>query len=712
MKRIFVIISLCIFQIHCVLAQNYPFNDPNLDTEKRIDNILSLLTLEEKINCLSTNPSVPRLGIEGTGHVEGLHGLAMGIPGGWGGQNPIATTTFPQSIGMAETWDTTSMRLLGEIEGYDVRYMFQSPKYKRGGLVVRAPNSDLGRDPRWGRTEECYGEDPFFNGTMSVAFIKGIQGSDKKYWMAASLIKHFLANSNEDSRTWSSSNFDERLLREYYALPFQMGIEEGGARAFMAAYNKVNEIPMMINPLLKELTINEWGQNGIICTDGGGLKLLISDHKYYESLEIGAAMAVKSGINQFLDDFKEAIKIALEKKMLDETDIDQVIRGNFRVMIKLGILDPKENNPYATIGQNNEPEPWNSEKNKKIVRQVTQKSIVLLKNENSFLPLNRKKLKSIAIIGRLANEVLLDWYSGSAPYLVTPFQGIKSKLDKNTKLTFIPDSNIQVSYQIIEKADLVIVCAGNHPTGDAGWAKVTRPSYGKESVDRKSINLEDEECIKKVYGINPKTMLVLISSFPYAINWSQQNLPAILHMSHNSQELGNALADVLFGDYDPSGRLVQTWPVSDSVLPLLLDYSIRNGRTYMYPKNNSLYPFGFGLSYTNFFYSNLNINSLTDKIMVSFNVKNNGNFDGDEVTQLYISHKNSVVERPVKELKGFARRSIKKGETIRIEIPIDYKYLKYWDAGLKQYVLEKNSIMIGVGASSDDIRLQGDWKIE
>nr|WP_321412454.1 glycoside hydrolase family 3 C-terminal domain-containing protein [uncultured Carboxylicivirga sp.] len=707
-----VFLLLCFILPVSLFSQSYPFKNPKLDTEKRIDNLLSLMTLEEKIVCLSTNPSVPRLGMEATGHVEGLHGLAMGEPGNWGRGNPVPTTTFPQSYGMGQTWDTTLMRQMGEIEGYEVRYMAQSPKYKRGGLVVRAPNADLGRDPRWGRTEECYGEDPFLVGTMSVAFIKGLQGPDPDHWQVASLMKHFLANSNEDSRTWSSSNFNQRQLREYYALPFQMGVEEGGSRAYMAAYNKVNEIPMMVSPLLKELTVDEWGQNGIICTDGGALKLLISDHKYYESIEMGASMAVKSGINQFLDDYKTAIINGVEKGFVSEGEIDEVLRGVFRVMIKLGLLDEESENPYATIGKNNEVEPWLNDRNKQIVREATQKSIVLLKNENSTLPITKKKVQKIAVIGQLADQVLLDWYSGSAPYLVTPLQGLKERFGEDIEITYVPDSLMNEAIVAAKEADLVLVFGGNHPTGNAGWAKVTRDSYGKESVDRKSINLEDEEWIKKVFEQNQNTVLVLVSNFPYAINWSHHNLPAIVHVTHNSQEMGHALADVLSGDYNPAGRLVQTWPMNENQLPDLLDYNIWNNRTYMYSTQQPLYAFGYGLNYTRFEYENLELNKLDDQIIVSLDIANIGDFDGEEVVQVYVSFPETKVIRPIKALKGFQRVNIKKGKTERIEIPVKLKDLCYWDEVKKQMVLEKGSVSVMVGSSSDNIRLTKNIEIK
>ncbi len=310
-------VVLILFCAPAFAQYQYPFQNPNLPVEERVSNIISLMTLDEKVACLGTNPSVPRLGIRGTGHVEGLHGLALGGPGGWGRPTPIPTTQFAQAIGMAETWDPNLIRQAGQVESEETRYIYQSEKYHRGALVVRAPNADLGRDPRWGRTEECYGEDPFFNGTMVIAMVKGLQGDDPKYWRTAALLKHLLANSNEDGRGGSSSDFDARLLREYYSVPFRMGIVEGGARAFMAAYNAINGVPATVNPFLKNVTIQEWGQNGIICTDAGALRNMINLHKYYPTLAQGAAAAVKAGINQFLDRFQDSGQRCSEGKASD-----------------------------------------------------------------------------------------------------------------------------------------------------------------------------------------------------------------------------------------------------------------------------------------------------------------------------------------------------------------------------------------------------------
>jgi beta-glucosidase len=684
----------------------YPFQDNKMPVEKRIDNIISLLTLDEKIGCLGTNPTVARLGIKVTGHTEGLHGLAVGVPGGWGRKTPVATTTFPQAIGMGETWDPGLVMQAANIEGYEARYMTQSQQYKRGGLVIRAPNADLGRDPRWGRTEECYGEDAFFNGTMVVAYIKGLQGNDPKYWQAASLMKHFLANSNENSRDSSSSDFDDRLLREYYSVPFRMGIIQGGSRAFMASYNSVNGIPQTVSPMLKNIAVNEWGQDGIICTDGGAYRMLVTAHKYFHTPDEAATACIKAGINQFLDNYRDGVKTALDKKMLTEADIDGDLRGVFRVMIKLGQLDPPEMVPYSKIKDG--PEPWLSDDHRALALLITQKSVVLLKNSKDLLPLDKNKLRSIAVVGPRSEQVLEDWYSGSPAYSVSPLEGIKRKLGSKVMVSHTTNDNLAVS--LAKSSEVAVVCIGNNPTGNLGWKKVDGPGEGREAVDREQINLDSaqEALIKKVYQANQNTIVILISSFPYAINWANDSIPAILHITHNSQELGTALADVLFGDVDPGGRLVQTWPKSLEQLPPMMDYNIRHGRTYMYFKGEPLYPFGYGLSYTTFKYSNLTTSSHKlagkNEITVSTDITNTGNREGDEVVQLYIKHIGSKEERPDKELKGFQRITLKPDETRTVTIPLKAENLAYWDTKLKKFVVEQDKIEILVGSSSADIK--------
>ncbi len=373
----------------CRAQYEFPFQNPSSPVDERVKNLLSVMTIEEKIACLGTTPSVPRLGIKGAGHVEGLHGLAMGGPGGWGRPSVVPTTQFPQAVGLGETWDPELIQQVANVEGIEARYMFQS-SYGRGGLVVRAPNADLARDIRWGRTEESYGEDAFFVGTMVVAFVKGLQGYDPRYWQTAALMKHFLANSNEDERGYSSSNFDERLFREYYSAPFRRGIEEGGSRAFMASYNAYNGIPMEVNPVLKSVAIKEWGNDGIICTDGGAMTNLVTLHKRYATLAEATAASIKAGINQFLDNYTQPVHDAIKQRLLTESDIDQSLAGVFRVMIKLGQLDPSAMVPYASIKEG--PEPWATQAHKDLALRATQESIVLLKNSRGILPLDRRRL--------------------------------------------------------------------------------------------------------------------------------------------------------------------------------------------------------------------------------------------------------------------------------------------------------------------------------
>jgi beta-glucosidase len=255
---------------------------------------------------------------------------------------------------------------------------------------------------------------------------------------------------------------------------------------------------------------------------------------------------------------------------------------------------------------------------------------------------------------------------------------------------------------------VAIVVVGNHPTCNAGWEKCPTPSDGKEAVDRRSITLEQEDLVKAVYAANPKTVVVLIASFPFAIDWTQQHVPAILHMTHNSEELGNALADVLFGDYNPGGRLVQTWPRSLAQLPAMMDYDIRHGRTYMYFQGEPLYPFGFGLSYTTFRYSNLRADEdrlrADGQVTVSVDVANTGARAGDEVVELYVAHPKSKVARPSRELKGFRRVTLAPGEKRTVKIPLTAASLAYWDEGGNKFVVENEPVEILVGSSSADIR--------
>ena len=702
------------------LAQqpSYPFRDPSLPMEKRIDNILSLMTIDEKIDCLGVGTGVPRLGIPSYGGSEGIHGVVQrqARPE----RDPITTTQFPQPPGMGETWDPELVRKAGAVEGHEARFITQTSKYNRQILMLWGPQADLARDPRWGRSEEVYGEDPFFNGTMVVSFIKGLQNgpqdSGNKYWQAAALLKHFLANSNENGRTSSSSNFDERLFWEYYSVPFRMGFLEGGAKAVMASYNAWNGTPMAINPILKSIVVKQWGVD-VISSDGGAVTDLVTQHKRFATLQEAVVACLHAGINQFLNEYKIETKAALKDGSVTEAEIDALLRPKFRVTIRLGLLDPPEMVSWSEV--KDAPEPWKTDADRAVSKQMALESVVLLKDANGFLPLKKKSLKSIAVIGPLANVVHWDWYGGKPPYTVTPLEGIKTEAGPGITVNYAADNTGDAAVKAAKSSDVAIVVVGNDPTcgpdmehawrSDASTKPCAVPSDGREGRDRESMTLEQEELIKQVYAANPKTVVALISSFPYAINWTQATVPAILHMTHASQDEGTALAEVIFGAYNPGGHLVTTWPKSLDQLPPMMDYNIRDGRTYMYFKGEPLYPFGYGLSYTTFRYSNLKTSSPTlakdGTVTVSVDVKNTGKVAGDAVPQLYVTHLGSKVERPREELKGFERVSLKPGETKTVEIPLKASTLAYWDEQEGALRVEAEPLKVMIGDSSADIKL-------
>jgi beta-glucosidase len=479
----------------------------------------------------------------------------------------------------------------------------------------------------------------------------------------------------------------------------------------MASYNAWNKVPMTTNPIIQSVVVKDWGVDGVICTDAGSLVNMTNAHHYYADTTQGAAGAIKAGMNQFLDKADTPTRNALSQNLISVADLDYVIKGTFRMWIRLGFLDPPDDNPYLKIGTE-AVDPWSTPKSKDSVRLATQESIVLLKNSGNLLPLDKTALKSIAVIGPRGNEVVRDWYGSTPPYTVTPLAGIKSKVGSGVNVQFADGKDVAAAVELAKSSDVAIVCVGNNPNPNNAWMKVDDDSEGREGVDRVNITLGSgqEDLVKQVYAANPKTVVVLVSSFPYAINWTQQNVPAILHMANSSQEMGNGLADVLFGDYNPAGRLDETWPKSLDQLPAMMDYNIRDGRTYMYFKGEPLYPFGYGLSYTNFAYSNLRTSaaSLSAKgsIDVSVDVKNTGAKAGDEVVQLYVKHIGSTVDRPGKELRGFKRVPIAAGETKTVTMTLPASRLAYWNTTSKSWEVENDKIQLMVGGSSADTKVE------
>ena len=738
MKRIQIPLLISLVVPHALLAQSaapaYPFRDPSLALERRVDNVLSLMTVEEKIGSLDTKGVVmPRLGIAGTPIGEALSGVVLGgpiysmlsiVPGPTMGQPaPVTPTTqFPQAVGLARTWDKALMHRAGAVIGSEARYIHENNLNAKSFLVLLTPNADLARDPRWGRDQESYGEDAYFNGAMAAPFIRGIQGDDAKYWQAASLVKHFLANSNENNRYGSSSDFDGRLLHEYYSVPFRQAFRDGGARSFMASYNAWNHVPMTVNPILKDLAANEWGVDGIISTDAGSLQNLVIAHKAYPDLEHATAAAMKAGIGMFLtigEDWKSAVKSALTDKLINEKDLDDSLRGSLRVAFRLGLMDPADRVPFSKM--KGQPNPVDSAEHKAVALQVARESVVLLKNEEALLPLNKMKIHSLAVVGPLANTVLPDFYGGQPPYTVTVLDAIRKTVGSGVAVIANQDKTVEGDAAAAKKADVAVVVVGNNPTcgrtpqellgslmsSIAPKASCAIAGEGMESSDRTSLTLEQEDLVKAVYAANRKTVVVLVASAPFAIAWTEDHVPAIVHTSHNGQDEGTSIADVLFGDYNPAGRLVQTWVRSEDQLPPMMDYNIQHGRTYMYMKSKPLYPFGFGLSYTSFKYAGIKTSPDTlakdGEVSVSVDVTNTGSRDGDEVVQMYVRHLGSKVERPIKELKGFERVAVPHGETRKVTFNLKAKDLAYWDEAGNRWVVEAEPVEIQVGGSSADV---------
>ena len=711
-------------------AQEYPFQDTKLSEDERLDNAVSLMTVDEKIMTI-VGQGVPRLGIAGPGATEAIHGIVRGGDaelrnlgnagqfGNWPGRPQPKyrnSTAFPQAYGVGETWDREMAHIVGDVMSYEARFYSKDNPWKC--LVLWAPNADLARDPRWGRTEESFGEDPYLVGEMVAAEVKGIQGDDPTYWRGAALMKHFLANSNEDNRYKTDSRFDEEQFRDYYSYGFWKGAK-AGAMSLMTAYNAYNGIPCIAAPFIQEILIDEWGMKGTIVDDAGALRFMYMPemHGYAADVNDAVKKALEAGLSRFIDSNFTQVKAAYDAGYLSDEVINERTKANLRTMLRLGLMDAEC--PYDAQEFGSEEDiPWERQEFKDKARLVTQKSIVLLKNEGNLLPLDKSKVKKIAVFGNRAEQVLKDWYGALPAYRVSPLDGIKAKVEgTDVEVKFQRWDSDGSAQELAKWADVCIVCVGNHPATSpdwdqqsvqAPWAYGTVAGDGREALDRRSLQLETEDLIKVVWQANHNTVVTLISSFPFAINWTAENVPAIVHMTQCSQETGNALADVLFGDYNPAGRLTQTWVKDILDLPNMLDYDIRHGRTYMYAKAKPIFPFGYGLSYTTFKYSHLKVKKDGDNYVVKFDLKNTGSRDGEEVVQLYAKFKNDDAS---KRLRGFERVSVKAGETVPVEIVVPADDLKLWDSEKHAFAFRNKRAKLLVGASSEDIRLKKNIKL-
>lgn len=631
--------------------------DVNLPLDERVDDLISRMTLDEKISqMMSGSPAIPRLNIPYYHWWnECLHGV---------GRAGIATV-FPQAIGLASTWNTDLMHRVGVVISDEARAKHhqavrQGIRAIYTGLTFWTPNINIFRDPRWGRGQETYGEDPYLTSRIAVTFIKALQGDDPRYLKIAACAKHFAVHSGpEADRHRFNAVVDQYDLWETYLPAFEACVREAKVESVMGAYNRTNdEACCASQTLLQEILREKWEFDGHVVSDCGAIDDIYRDHGLALDAAEASALAVKAGCDLNCGDTYKALGEAVQRGLIDEATIDQAVKRLFRTRFRLGMFDPPEMVNYTRI-----PYEINaSDAHAELALQAAREAIVLLKNENNLLPLP-KTIDSIAIIGPNADDhkVLLGNYHGTPKSSITPLQGISNAVSSTTQVRYAKGcelkgeaADFERALEIAHKSDVVILIMGLSQAleGEEGET----PNVG----DRTLIELPaaQEALIKAIHAEGTPVVLVLINGSAVAVKWAKEHVTAIVEAWYPGQAAGTAIADVLFGDYNPGGRLPVTFYESTEQLPPFNDYSMDN-RTYRYFRGQPLYPFGYGLSYTAFRYHDLQVTNTGNEVEVQVTVQNVGQRDGDEVVQLYIS--DHEVPAPIRHLEGFKRIHLQAG---------------------------------------------------
>lgn len=645
-----------------------------------------------------------RLGIPAILHDEILHGhMAKG------------STSFPQPIALATMWDPEFIAKIFTAGALETR--------ARGSHQVLGPNLDLARDPRWGRTEETYGEDPYFTSRMAVAIVRALQGPgpgiDESHVIATA--KHFAAHGQPESGTnIGPANFSERILREYFLPSFKAAVMEAGIMSVMPSYNEIDGVPSHASKwLLQQILRREWGFDGHVVSDYYAIPQMVDLHKIAADKAAAAKLALESGVDIELPD-PDAFPMLLQlvkDGQISEATIDQAVARNLRAKFLLGLFE----NPYVDVER--AVRITNSSEHRALAAEAARRSITLLKNQNNVLPLNRNMLRSIAVIGPNAAQVHLGGYSDDPGRGVSVLQGIKDKVGSSVKVVYAEGCKITKeggdwfadtahlsdpaedqkliaeAVRVARTADVaLLVLGGNEDTNKEAWAD-------NHLGDRDSIELigRQNDLVKAILETGKPTIVLLINSGPLSINYIAENVPAILEGFYLGQETGVGVADVLFGDYNPAGKLTISFPRSVGQLPVYYNLKPTARRGYLFANKEPLFPFGFGLSYTTFAYSDLKISpakiGVAGEAKVSVNVTNTGTRAGDEIVQLYIRDLVSSVTRPVKELKDFKRISLKPGESKTVEFVITPDKLSFLDLHMND-VVEPGWFDVMVGTSS------------
>lgn len=838
------------------------FREVRAPLDERVRDLVARLTLEEKAALLDhRGPTVGRFNIRSDQWNQCLNGVKWDRP----------TTLFPVCLAMAATWDTNLVHEVATVLSDEARAIYNGwhldPKAagEHKGLIYRAPVINIGRNPYWGRNHEAWGEDPFLCGRMAVAYVRGLQGGDPRYLKIAATLKHFAVNNVETDRLKLSATVSERMLREYWLPHFRDAVVEGGAMSLMASYNAINGTPNNINRrLLTDILKNEWRYEGFVVSDLGGVKTMVEGHAARRmSYEDAVAQSVMAGCDFSDKEYAANIPAAVRSGKLTEARLNDALFRVLRVRFRLGEFDPFDAVPYSRIP----PSVVASPPHRAVALKAARESLVLLKNDGALLPLDRTKLKRIAVIGPLADRVVLNNYNGRTGATVSALQGLRDRAGADIEVTFVrgcdvgapasagsgggkvppeggtPNADgvktqvdrepgfseggsvkldaeaagefIQFAVNVPEPGSYGIMLtyksfptrgiyrlaidgveqggpvdafaakgeygqtasfgtkrfeqagvkqfrftvAGRNPastgcsghfdrfvlagpkeiaveaeqlkfvtgggSGPAGLevavaaarrAEVavvvvgTDASVEQEGRDRQSLGLPggQEELVKAVLAANPKTVVVEMSAGPLTVPWIKERVPALLQAWWPGEEGGHALADVLFGEVNPAGRLPHTVYASESQVPPRDEYDITKGFTYMYVKGEPLFPFGHGLGYTAFAYSNLRLSarsiSATGSVTATVDVANTGARAGDEVVQLYARAVPTRVARPARELRGFARVRLGAGETKTVSFAVPADKLSSWDEKRHAFVTESGAYELMVGASSSDIR--------
>lgn len=674
------IVLLAIVSLNGLVAQTYeyPFRNPDLPLDERVQDIISRLTLEEKVQLMKhAAPAVPRLGIPAYNWWnEALHGVA---------RTKEKVTVFPQAIGMAATFDTEALQLMGDMTSSEGRALFNED-LKAGktgsiyrGLTYWTPNINIFRDPRWGRGQECYGEDPYLTGKMGSAIVRGLEGSDSHYLKAVACAKHYAVHSGpEGNRHSYDAHVSLYDLWDTYLPAFRELVTKAKVHGVMCAYNRLEGQPCCgHNELLQDILRNQWKFDGYVTSDCWAVSDFAKYHKTHSNDTEAVADAVLAGTDLECGDLYQKLQQGVERGIISEKEINVSLARLFEIQFKLGMYDPADRVPYSTIGR----EVIECDAHKAHAYKMAQESMVLLKNHKNILPLNPKKIKRIALIGPNMDNgsTLLANYFGVPSEIITPYKSLKKRFGNTIQIDTLTGVGIvqklegapsfaQVAAQA-KKADIIIFVGGisadyEGEAGDAGAA-----GYGGfASGDRTTMKLPavQTELMKELKKTGRPLILVNMSGSVMSFDWESRNADAILQAWYGGQAAGDAITDVLFGDYNPAGRMPLTTYMNDEDLPDFEDYSMAN-RTYRYFKGDVRYPFGYGLSYTTFAYqplSNASVVKTGESIKVTTTVTNIGKRDGDEVVQLYVSHpQNGNTRVPLRALKGFKRIHLNKGES-------------------------------------------------